>query len=243
MCCVLRLRFTAKQFQNEKAAPPTAGGADLARLSQKAIKYDGTRHLFETTKDLELRFLMLASSISAACGDFNLTHYAAANSCMDDFALKQRAAGHVNVISTQWGALGIVGPVGGMAGDNTRKLMDMRGHGVVTEEQMVDFLETCIHQASDLPPVSRPQNETQRLFSTRTPLPLCCFYFSKMELGGARACSTGFCCCVCASPGRARAGRHALAAQHRQVHRPEARARGQYLAFLRSHLQRLRRCL
>ena len=40
-----------------------------------------------------------------------------------------------------------------MALENTRKLMDQRGHGVVSPEQMVDLMEIVIHQASDLPPV------------------------------------------------------------------------------------------
>jgi hypothetical protein len=82
--------------------------------------------------------------------DFNLTHYAAANSSMDWFAEDCRAKGDHNVISTQWGALATEG---GMALENTRKLMDQRGHGVVSPEQMVDLLEIVIHQASDLPPV------------------------------------------------------------------------------------------
>ena len=56
----------------------------------------------------------------------------------------------MNVISTQWGALATEG---GMALENTRKLMDQRGHGVVSPEQMVDLMEIVIHQASDLPPV------------------------------------------------------------------------------------------
>ena len=58
--------------------------------------------------------------------DFNLTHYAAANSSMDWFAEECRKKGDLNVISTQWGALATEG---GMALESTRKLMDQRGHG------------------------------------------------------------------------------------------------------------------
>ena len=69
---------------------------------------------------------------------------------MDFFAEECRKKGDMNVISTQWGALATEG---GMALENTRKLMDQRGHGVVSPEQMVDLMEIVIHQASDLPPV------------------------------------------------------------------------------------------
>ena len=114
------------------------------------IKYWGTRHLYNATKNRKLRFFWMASSISAAVGDFNLTHYATANSTMDWFAEKMREQGDKNIVSTQWGALATEG---GMALANTRKLMDQRGHGVVTPEQMVDLMEIVIHQASDLPAV------------------------------------------------------------------------------------------
>ena len=114
------------------------------------IKYWGTRYLYNATKSRKLRFFWMASSISAAVGDFNISHYAAANSSMDWFAEEMRRQGDKNIVSTQWGALGFEG---GMALENTRKLMDKRGHGVVTPEQMVDVMEIVIHQASDLPAV------------------------------------------------------------------------------------------
>ena len=47
------------------------------------IKYWGTRYLYDATKARKLRFFWMASSISAAVGDFNISHYAAANSSMD----------------------------------------------------------------------------------------------------------------------------------------------------------------
>ena len=114
------------------------------------IKYWGTRYIYNATKARKLRFFWMASSISAAIGDFNISHYAAANSSMDWFAEKMREEGDKNIVSTQWGALATEG---GMALANTRKLMNKRGHGVVSPECMVDIMEIVIHQASDLPPV------------------------------------------------------------------------------------------
>ena len=81
--------------------------------------------------------------ISTQVGDFNLPLRGRQPS-MDWFAEDCRAKGDLNVHQpTQWGALATEG---GMALENTRKLMDQRGHGVVSPEQMVDLMEIVIHQ-------------------------------------------------------------------------------------------------
>ena len=76
-----------------------------------------------------MRFFWLASSISCVSRRFQFDALNCANSSMDWFAEDCRAKGDLNVISTQWGALATEG---GMALENTRKLMDQRGHGVVS---------------------------------------------------------------------------------------------------------------
>jgi acyl transferase domain-containing protein/NAD(P)-dependent dehydrogenase (short-subunit alcohol dehydrogenase family)/acyl carrier protein len=76
-------------------------------LLPKAI---GAYHLYQSTRDVELDYFVLYSSISASVGNPRQASYAAANAFLEALAHKARAEGR-NACAIAWGALGDVGVV------------------------------------------------------------------------------------------------------------------------------------
>lgn len=85
-------------------------------------KVDGTVNLAAATRDLNLDFTVLFSSVSAVLGTAGQSNYGAANAFMDGWAEQQSAAGR-RTIAINWGAF----DGSGMAADLAET---MRAHGV-----------------------------------------------------------------------------------------------------------------
>ncbi|KAJ5175567.1 Fum1p-like protein [Penicillium canariense] len=111
-----------------------------------AAKVTGTWNLHNSTRDAELDFFVLFSSISATAGNPGQANYAAANSFLDSFNQYRRGLGlPCGVIN-----LGPVEDVGMLSRDQPL-LERMRSAGVrlVSEKELVEGLQTAIQQAQE----------------------------------------------------------------------------------------------
>ncbi|MFF8960991.1 SDR family NAD(P)-dependent oxidoreductase, partial [Streptomyces sp. NPDC014894] len=88
------------------------------------VKVDGTRHLHELTRDLDLSAFVLFSSFAATFGAPGQGNQAPGNAFLDAFAEHRRAAG-LPATSVAWGPWGSGDGDAGAAGDR------MRRHGIL----------------------------------------------------------------------------------------------------------------
>lgn len=88
-------------------------------------KVDGTRHLHEATKGLDLDVFVLFSGGASLLGSPGQANYSAANAYLDAFASWRRAQG-LPAVSVQWGAWAEVGMAAGL-GDSHRERQAREG--------------------------------------------------------------------------------------------------------------------
>lgn len=96
-------------------------------------KMHGVWNLHTLTKEMELDFFVLFSSIAALLGSRGQANYAAANAFLDAFA-HYRQAQNLPATSINWGAWSQIGAAAGMASQQRQRLA-ADGLGVIAPEQ------------------------------------------------------------------------------------------------------------
>jgi acyl transferase domain-containing protein/NADPH:quinone reductase-like Zn-dependent oxidoreductase/NAD(P)-dependent dehydrogenase (short-subunit alcohol dehydrogenase family)/aryl carrier-like protein len=118
-----------------------------------APKIDGSWNLHQLTKNLELDFFVLFSSLASVFGAPAQGNYAAANAFMDGLAHYRQTLG-LRTLSINWGAWAEGGMVTALGGSGERR---MARHGVtpISPEQGTETMECLLHsghaQATVLP--------------------------------------------------------------------------------------------
>ncbi|MDI3389363.1 amino acid adenylation domain-containing protein [Streptomyces sp. B-S-A8] len=152
-----------KRLGEDPLLPPLAGVLHLAGtlddgplLMQSpgrfagvtAPKASGAWNLHLLTRDLELDFFVLFSSVSALLGTPGQASYAAANAYLDGLAAHRRGLG-LPAVSLQWGSWAEVG-MSARAGVNAR--LEAEGEGVIPKDCGLDalaaFLTACPTESS-----------------------------------------------------------------------------------------------
>ena len=131
----------------------TAGVLDdttIQNLSHKKIrnvflpKLDGAYYLHELTKDLELDYLVLFSSISGIVGSKGQANYAAANCFLDALAKHRKDMGLVGT-SIAWGPWAEGGMMDSLSQTN-KKLIKEKGFDSFIPDEGIDILQLCLEQ-------------------------------------------------------------------------------------------------
>lgn len=107
-------------------------------------KVQGSWNLHLCTKDLQLDFFVMHSSIVSILGNRGQSNYAAGNSFLDSLAAYRRAKGLCGQ-SINWGALEV-----GMAAENkaAKKNLKQLGHQLLTEEEIKQcFIDALLENA------------------------------------------------------------------------------------------------
>jgi acyl transferase domain-containing protein/acyl-CoA synthetase (AMP-forming)/AMP-acid ligase II/surfactin synthase thioesterase subunit/acyl carrier protein len=109
-------------------------------LESLKIKVSAAWHLHELTRERELDFFILFSSVSSLWGSVDLAHYTAANQFLDSLAYYRRRTG-LHALSINWGPWSGVGM---SAKTKETQLLTMLGFRLLAPERAVELMETLL---------------------------------------------------------------------------------------------------
>ncbi|MBC7910628.1 MAG: SDR family NAD(P)-dependent oxidoreductase [Pyrinomonadaceae bacterium] len=117
--------------------------ADLDRerlLESLRIKVSAAWHLHELTRERDLDFFLLFSSVSALWGSVALAHYTAANQFLDSLAYYRRQTGR-HALSINWGPWSGVGM---SAKAHETQLLTMLGFRLLAPDRAIQLMEALL---------------------------------------------------------------------------------------------------
>jgi acyl transferase domain-containing protein len=109
-----------------------------------APKLAGAWHLHELTKEMNLDFFVLFSSVASLLGNHGQANYAAANAFLDAFVHYRQAQG-MSALSINWGPWSEIGGAAALVRDNRQQLAE-HGLGVIAPQQGLDALAASLVQ-------------------------------------------------------------------------------------------------